>query len=451
MGFAAAAIWFIVDTGKGQLVIESVDANVEIKLRQDGKVLDELRIEPGTKVTRLWGGKYEILLDAGSDNFSVSNDSFTIRRGETVIARITPKQSTNSINPGTTGEAASNFAPSESSTVDERLDQIVYKGETLDTWLRRLRFERDTEEREEALGAVLALASPELSDLITPAMIEVLHDQPSQSKALYTLAKLNGKDLWPSMQSVFDSTTEPNSVESLAGSLGRITDYVPRFSTPQTSKPLLDWIAQHVSIVRQDRNFQKLLSWLCGIADGVYGRTSANAATMPDETRAALIAMLRQCETDDPTLTAELDRLVWFRQPEETDKPGWSEPTRQEVLRRAIRLLADDTADRALRCQAGISLVSMARNRFTVTGDQKTALVHDLNQQLNAATANLNDHSWSVDVDGEFRIGETFRHGSDLELPKRDPLELFLAIQIRGQSRRPGDVVAYRRTARRRR
>lgn len=421
MGLAAAAIWFIVDTGKGQLVIESVDANVEIKLRQDGKILDELRIEPGTKVTRLWGGKYEIVLDAGSDSFAVSNDSFTIRRGETVIARITPKQSTEELNPATTLEPASdsstnNFPSGESPTADERLDQVVFKGETLDTWLRRVKFERGIEERKEALSAVSALASPELSDLVTPAMIAVLKNEPSQYLALFPLAKSTGTDLLPQMQSVFDSTTDPTSVELLAYGLNKIVDRNLPFSNQQTIKPLLDWMAKNIHIVRQNNLFRDLLSDLCGIG---HNRVQSEAA-MPDTCRAAVIAMLRQCESDDPSLTAVLDNTLWFHQAAES---SWPDPTRRETLRRAIRLLSDDNADRSLRCQTGLALVAMARTGFTAPSDQKQSLVNCLNQQLKSATPNPIAHAWNAPVDRRFRIDGTFRSVRD-----RDQANLLLVL-----------------------
>src|SRR5690606_15040808 len=73
-----AAVVFALDTSQGQLVIDSQDANVQIKLRRDGQEYRDLTIHPGTQVTKLYSGKYEIILDQPSDRISISPQKFEI-------------------------------------------------------------------------------------------------------------------------------------------------------------------------------------------------------------------------------------------------------------------------------------------------------------------------------------------------------------------------------------
>lgn len=161
-GMGLAGIVFILETNKGQLVIES-EADVQVKLLSVDEAgtrteVDDLQIEPGTKATRLRSGKYEITLDTASDSFGITNGAFTIRNGETIVAKITPKETS----------AASSTFPAEY----KRLDTIVYDGETLDTWLRRLKYERDPAKVTQALDAISALGDKGVRDLIEPVIIE---------------------------------------------------------------------------------------------------------------------------------------------------------------------------------------------------------------------------------------------------------------------------------------
>jgi serine/threonine protein kinase len=85
------------ETQKGQLVIESESASVTVNLLQDGKVYDTLEVVPGTETTRLYAGQYEIVLDAASDRFAVENSQFSIRQGETIVARVKTQGTTETI------------------------------------------------------------------------------------------------------------------------------------------------------------------------------------------------------------------------------------------------------------------------------------------------------------------------------------------------------------------
>ncbi len=79
------------ETQKGQLVIESESGDVEVKLLRDGKFYESLQIQPGANATRLYAGKYEVILSEGSDAVTLDQPTVEIKRGGTVIARVTEK------------------------------------------------------------------------------------------------------------------------------------------------------------------------------------------------------------------------------------------------------------------------------------------------------------------------------------------------------------------------
>ncbi len=91
---ACAGILFALDTAKGQLIIDSKDANVHVKLLKDGKEYRELTIHPGPQVTKLYSGNYEIIIDKPSDGFTVSEHKFEINLGETIVATVSEKTQT---------------------------------------------------------------------------------------------------------------------------------------------------------------------------------------------------------------------------------------------------------------------------------------------------------------------------------------------------------------------
>lgn len=72
---------------KGKLVIDS-EAPVTIRLVDDADRATELNIQPGVTTTRLRDGKYEISLATESDRVILSESVFSIRRGETEVARV---------------------------------------------------------------------------------------------------------------------------------------------------------------------------------------------------------------------------------------------------------------------------------------------------------------------------------------------------------------------------
>ena len=82
--FAALGIWLIIETRKGQLVIETDSADVRVKLLANGKQYDEMELHPGANTTRLFAGEYEIEIASGSDRYTLDKNQITVRRGDTI-------------------------------------------------------------------------------------------------------------------------------------------------------------------------------------------------------------------------------------------------------------------------------------------------------------------------------------------------------------------------------
>lgn len=85
-------ILIALESQKGQLVIQS-EAEASVTLLKDGEVYKELKIVPGANSTRIYSGKYQVELAAGSDSLQLKdNSSIEVVRGGTVIASLAYRQ-----------------------------------------------------------------------------------------------------------------------------------------------------------------------------------------------------------------------------------------------------------------------------------------------------------------------------------------------------------------------
>jgi tRNA A-37 threonylcarbamoyl transferase component Bud32 len=164
----AAGIWLgillILDTQKGQLVIESESADVRVTLRQDGQSSESLQLQPGLNQTRVYAGTYQIEIDGPADLYQLDRDSVVIKRGEVVLARVTRKPA--AADPTATGAgqttaglgdrvlplggldptAAASQAPASED------GQPTYQGFPFSHWANIVRHERDGEVRSKAFA-----------------------------------------------------------------------------------------------------------------------------------------------------------------------------------------------------------------------------------------------------------------------------------------------------------
>lgn len=158
-GLLFAGILYVIETSKGQLVIQSEVAEVQIKVVQGNSTVEELQIHPGAQSTRLKAGNYEIVLGSANDNYSLSNHTFTIHNGETIVATITNTETS-------IARVAADIAPSSSKPFIPTED--VYQGMGLKEWLALLKYEKDTGKTQVAAESVAQLATPRDRESLEP-------------------------------------------------------------------------------------------------------------------------------------------------------------------------------------------------------------------------------------------------------------------------------------------
>lgn len=164
----AAGIWLgillILDTQKGQLVIESESADVRVTLRQDGQSSESLQLQPGLNQTRVYAGTYQIEIDGPADLYQLDRDSVVIKRGEVVLARVTRKPA--AADPTATGAGQTKAGLGDSVLPLDGSDptaaasqapasedgQPTYQGYPFSHWANIVRHERDGEVRSKAFA-----------------------------------------------------------------------------------------------------------------------------------------------------------------------------------------------------------------------------------------------------------------------------------------------------------
>ncbi len=76
-----------IQTGTGELVVSTDDPDVEVIIRQNGKLVRIIDSKTGKEV-RLDSGRYELELKGKAEGLKLSPERFTLQRGDKVIARI---------------------------------------------------------------------------------------------------------------------------------------------------------------------------------------------------------------------------------------------------------------------------------------------------------------------------------------------------------------------------
>ncbi len=175
--FAAwAGYTILLDTKNGQLVIESDIADIKVKILRDGKPAKELSISTGAQVSKLVADRYEVTLETPSDEVSIENGSFLLRRGETVVARI--RKIDRATDPSSSPPQISGDAPRVASET-----QPMYEGKKLDEWLDVLSSERSDARILEALLALGSLSQGSKNERIEQGVIRCLESREGLKEA----------------------------------------------------------------------------------------------------------------------------------------------------------------------------------------------------------------------------------------------------------------------------
>ncbi len=173
-----AGFLITIETQKGQLVIQSDVADVQIKVARDGTVVDEFSVHPGAQATRLRADKYEILIDAPSDQVVIDKQQFSVKNGETVVATIKRVQRSALSDAATSGldspKINSTGNSHEAAVASVKLDEPTYKLVGYREWLRILATDTSEEKQTEALNALSAISTKHSIVDARPVIVEVV-------------------------------------------------------------------------------------------------------------------------------------------------------------------------------------------------------------------------------------------------------------------------------------
>ena len=171
-----AGVLITLETQKGQLVIRS-DAEASVELMREGEVYRSFKVEPGTESTKLYAGKYRVVLAQGSDALQIDNDgNISILKGETTVADLRLK-SPDASEPDTKAAVAQqDFLGALSNVTTPSRNEPIYENQPLSFWLDIVARERSQEALGQAFEAVRALTAPSTSARVTEAMLKTLPD-----------------------------------------------------------------------------------------------------------------------------------------------------------------------------------------------------------------------------------------------------------------------------------
>ncbi len=417
LGMLYAGILFVLETSKGQLVIESDDADVQVKLVKDGQEASELHIQPGTQTTRLRGGKYEIVIDSPSDNFTVSNQQFTIRNGETVVAKVTTK-------PLASASTTARDITAALRPQDKRLDTVVYEGDSLDVWLRRLKFERSSGKIKEALNAINAMADQNVSDLIEPVIVEFLMNPETSSshydQASLALERSSGERCFENVTKILKSLRAHDPAEKFLGAANQKLASRDVNRVSQISS-FLTWGA---NVLREDSprpTLQPVVSYVLKNLLEDHGPSRV----FPMECQQAVMDILLVSKQ----LT---DAGFWLAENEGAynDRP-WHAILRDEIVRRAQAVLEDEHADAKLVVQAALVLNSTRQYSTELSTRQKSQLIDALARRLTLASQELQPALAPITVSNSHAkfaapiLGDDNLHGGNSKTPVNQAMMLM--------------------------
>lgn len=118
-----AGVLIVLELNKGALTIECEADNVPIRITQDGELYEQLTVTNSGQTVRLAAGEYVVEIDGEFDGIEVVDNTVTLsRRGEETV-RIVKSD----------GPKATQFVPSELSSVIDSLVSVSFSGRNTDS------------------------------------------------------------------------------------------------------------------------------------------------------------------------------------------------------------------------------------------------------------------------------------------------------------------------------
>ncbi|MEM7474002.1 MAG: protein kinase [Planctomycetota bacterium] len=385
-----AGVWITLETQKGQLVIES-ESEASVRLLKNGKVYNEVKVEPGVNSTRIYAGKYEIKLATGSDSLSLSEEQITIARGKTQIASITLASEKKPVSP--TAPTATNQTPNLAYT-----NEPVYLGKPLSFYLTSLARERSGKGLGDAFEAINALLGPETEEIISDAVLEILPridgdlrvfqgegERASSSEVDYEgfqlLQRANPRNTYVELVVNELNKAEPRWRERI------LSHGVFYTSAPSNLTPLVHWMDKNILQPESDAELRFMAGTVC-----VRWRYFSYSLSEEDKTS------LDQLFDNNPSF----DGAFWRTQIDYVDEDTQldSEQLIARIKPPCLSAWKNNTSPSAL-IEASIQLSFMIDQKLL--NDQETkSLRSDVSQYLNDFKVDKNSILQFVQVDAHF-------------------------------------------------
>ncbi len=161
---AAMGVVITVQTNAGQLVIETSSPDAEVRVLKAGKPYRQLSITKEAESLRLGAGEYEIEIVGAADGLVIENGKYTLKRGDTWLAKIVHRQTLNEVS-----ESTDPLATTWNATA--RHTSPTYEGKTLDQWLVLLETERSPNQFIDACMALEKLAIGAETERVVTALL----------------------------------------------------------------------------------------------------------------------------------------------------------------------------------------------------------------------------------------------------------------------------------------
>ncbi|WP_197454953.1 protein kinase domain-containing protein [Stieleria varia] len=208
----AAGIVITLQMNSGQLVIETASPDVEVRILKSGETHRQLKLSQTAESLRLGAGEYDIEIVSDADGLEVENGQFTLKRGETWLAKIVQRDSATM--------AATPTSDSTSPAIAS-IDQPTYEGKTFDQWLRLMLQERSPGQFYEAVRAFHKLAVHEHSDEAVAAVL--VASRYHEGDAEYKTASGETVSLLRTAQEFFDACNREVVINALSEELDNPT------------------------------------------------------------------------------------------------------------------------------------------------------------------------------------------------------------------------------------
>jgi len=204
----AFSIVLLIQTNRGQIVIEVPDETVQVEVVSSGKTTQELTLKPGANSIQLFAGTYQIKIKEKPDRYEIDGDKIILGRGKTVLAKITkkpiPPKNLSSKKPANEDTFAKSLlagqrSPSNSSnniaskSASYRKNQPnnpslrnAVEGKNIQHWLSVMIHEQNADLVNKAIEAIRDLSEPETDFMVRKAITQTLVQAKSKLKPMRT-------------------------------------------------------------------------------------------------------------------------------------------------------------------------------------------------------------------------------------------------------------------------